>query len=236
WSIPLSTTLRGGALVEWNHLLHRLESLPSNLVTAGPSFIVWPLEKSDRFSVRSLRQAQVEAKFPGCEDFPFDVWPKRFPPKIQTFCWKVFHKRIATSDNLQKRGFSLSNWCVLCHNDMESVDHIMLQCNFMASIWIKICSALSIYGPLLEDTRDFIRSWKGMNCRPCFRVAMNGIMHATFWFFWLERNDRIFNGKNRSRNEVYNRILLNVGRWVSAADLLSTSQLRQWNRFVFDPG
>ncbi|CAN0858061.1 hypothetical protein LINGRAHAP2_LOCUS7055, partial [Linum grandiflorum] len=157
---------------------------------------------------------------------PVDVvWPKIFPPKVQVFCWKVFHKRIATTDNLQKRGISMANWCVLCGNNSKSVNHIMLKCTFTTSIWTRIRSSLSIFEPLSGDTRDFIVSWQGMNCHPYFRVVLKGIMHATFWFTWLERNDRIFKDKHKSCNQIFNRIMLNVSRWVFAADLFTSAQL-----------
>ncbi|CAN1780369.1 hypothetical protein LINPERHAP1_LOCUS15070 [Linum perenne] len=43
---------------------------------------------------------------------------------------KASADRIATLDNLQRRGFALPNWCVLCERMEESVDHLFLQCTF----------------------------------------------------------------------------------------------------------
>ncbi|CAN1297919.1 hypothetical protein LINPERPRIM_LOCUS23652 [Linum perenne] len=60
WLIPLSTTLRGGALEEWNRLMSRLDELPEDLITAGPVIPFWPLEASGSFSVRSLRGGHLE--------------------------------------------------------------------------------------------------------------------------------------------------------------------------------
>ncbi|CAN0912432.1 hypothetical protein LINGRAHAP2_LOCUS27364 [Linum grandiflorum] len=87
WHIPLTTSLRGGALMELNHLLARLDDLPTNFISAGPAYLVWPLEKSAVFSVRSMRRCLMEDKFPGYLDFPFDtIWSSVVPTKVQAFC------------------------------------------------------------------------------------------------------------------------------------------------------
>ncbi|CAN1192966.1 hypothetical protein LINPERHAP2_LOCUS41798 [Linum perenne] len=106
WHIPLTTTLRGGALEEWNQLMLQLDELPEGILTAGPAAPIWPLEASSQFSVRSLRGSLISDKFPGSLAFPHEViWLNGVPPKVQAFCWMVSHSKIASLDNLQKRGF-----------------------------------------------------------------------------------------------------------------------------------
>ncbi|CAN0926381.1 LINE-1 reverse transcriptase homolog [Linum grandiflorum] len=237
WNIPLSTTLRGGALTEWQHLLNRLASMPADFLTAGPDSIVWPLEISSVFSVKSLRLALTSEKFPGEIRFPHStIWNKGAPSKVQCFCWQVYLGKIASQDNLQKRGFLLANRCVLCYKELESIDHMFLSCEFTMSIWRKTSSALSIHGPLSSSVCDVISSWKGLNCISTFQVAMKGILHSILWFIWLERNDRIFKGKEKSSNAVFRRIMLNVGNWSYAAGFFSLERQRQWSHFIFDPG
>ncbi|CAN1183437.1 Putative ribonuclease H protein At1g65750 [Linum perenne] len=110
WNIPLVTTLRGGALQEWNQLMLQLDQLPEDTLTAGPASPIWPLEASGQFSVRSLRGSLTDAKFTGIPSFPQEaIWLKGVPPKVQAFCWMLCHSKIASLDNLQKRGFMLAN-------------------------------------------------------------------------------------------------------------------------------
>ncbi|CAN1315917.1 hypothetical protein LINPERPRIM_LOCUS29879, partial [Linum perenne] len=92
-----------GALIEWALFLGRLQSLPSDIITAGPASVIWPLEKSGSFSVRSLRRLLSKERFVGFQDFPREViWSKAVPTKVQGFCWMVWHEKIASIDNLQK--------------------------------------------------------------------------------------------------------------------------------------
>ncbi|CAN0893202.1 Putative ribonuclease H protein At1g65750 [Linum grandiflorum] len=237
WSIPLTTSLRGGALLEWEHLCHSLEELPVNFLTAGPASIIWPLETSSVFSVKSMRSVLTYEKFPGLLEFPADmVWNKSVPTKVQSFCWMVFHGKIASVDNLQRRGMQMANRCVLCCRCIETVDHIMLHCAFSTKVWNLIGSALSIHGPGQAEVCDFIRSWKGMNCSPPFNDAIIALMQATFWCLWLERNSRIFKDKVSLSRQVFARIVTSVGNWSRAAFVFSAEKQLFWNRFAFDNG
>ncbi|CAN0863474.1 hypothetical protein LINGRAHAP2_LOCUS8700, partial [Linum grandiflorum] len=88
WNIPLSTTLRGGARRELDNLLALLDGLPKECITAGPACVVWPLETSSTFSVRSMRSKMIRESFPGVVDFPATtVWNSIVPTKVQGFLW-----------------------------------------------------------------------------------------------------------------------------------------------------
>ncbi|CAN0887205.1 hypothetical protein LINGRAHAP2_LOCUS15562 [Linum grandiflorum] len=130
----------------------------------------------------------------------------------------------------------LANKCVLCYKCIETVDHIMLHCDYTIKVWAMLTSSLSIHGPRHEFIGDFIRSWKGMNCSPTFSDAMKVIMHATMWSLWLERNERIFKDKENSPRQVFCKVVVNAGNLLGAAGLFSMDKQIVWNRFVVDPG
>ncbi|CAN1761417.1 hypothetical protein LINPERHAP1_LOCUS7899, partial [Linum perenne] len=193
WEIPLLVSLRGGALDEFENCLEYLYHIPDELFSEGPPCLVWPLQRSESFSMASLRRELLKNKFQGVEDFPDkEIWRSEIPSKVGCFCWKVLFKKIATIDNLQRRGFELVNRCVLCYSNLESVDHIFLHFNFAAKIWGEISSALSLHGPRPFDVKGLFAAWKGMNCDPTFGRVKGVTLHAFFWFIWKERNGRIF--------------------------------------------
>ncbi|CAN1846152.1 Putative ribonuclease H protein At1g65750 [Linum perenne] len=184
-----------------------------------------------------MRRLLTLAKFPRHPSFPRkSIWLTGVPPKVQTFCWMVFHSKIATLDNLQKRGFYLANRCVLCGKDEESINHLFLRCEFAMSIWNRISSALSIFGPRANSVSNVFFEWKGMNCFPNFQGGSGFVLHAFMWFIWIERNNIIFNDNSTRETNVCFRAMLNVGRWMVAADLLPADQLQSWHRLIFDPG
>ncbi|CAN1230374.1 hypothetical protein LINPERPRIM_LOCUS3275, partial [Linum perenne] len=128
-------------------------SIPRNFFTEGPPHISWSLQPNILFSVASLRHALVAESFTSYTDFPANlIWQPSTPSKIACFLWRVFLRKIATHDNLQKRGFSLPNQCVLCDSNNESIDHIFLSCIFSADIWLMLF--LLRLRPLSMDGKD----------------------------------------------------------------------------------
>ncbi|CAN1756223.1 hypothetical protein LINPERHAP1_LOCUS6060 [Linum perenne] len=99
-------------------LLDLLESLPVDYISAGPASVVWPLESSGRFSVSSLRGFLISEKYAPILDFPYEViWDRAVPSKVQGFMWMVWHGKIASIYNPQRRGMALANRCVMCERD-----------------------------------------------------------------------------------------------------------------------
>ncbi|CAN1273743.1 hypothetical protein LINPERPRIM_LOCUS15173, partial [Linum perenne] len=119
------------------------------------------------------------------------IWQSIVPTKIACFCWQIFHKKVATIDNLQKRGFSLAN-----------------------RVWSLLSSLLSIHGPLPSNVSGFIQGSKGLNCHSSFSVIMKVLMHVVFWYIWKERNDRIFREAACTPISTFHTICCSAGDWL----------------------
>jgi hypothetical protein len=62
------------------------------------------------------------------------IWKIGVPPKVQLFLWLVSHNKLATVDNLNKRGFSKLEQCSFCA-EKESITHIFFECDVAKVIW-----------------------------------------------------------------------------------------------------
>ncbi|CAN1279152.1 hypothetical protein LINPERPRIM_LOCUS16904, partial [Linum perenne] len=175
-------------------------------------------------------------RFPGSNSFPASwIWASSAPSKVQFFCWLVFRNRIATIDNLQRRGFAFPNRCV-CELEAESADHIFIQCRFSSQVWSKLSSTLSIHGPMPSSLGALLLMWKDMNWALDFSVAKKVLLHSFFWHIWLERNDRIFKDACRSVQQVFIRIWMAIARWLHSFGRFDDSKRREWVRLCFDNG
>lgn len=64
--------------------------------------------------------------------FPWlKLWLKEIPTKISAFAWKTVRERLATKDNLLKRGIcdGVGNGvCSMCLGPTESSNHVLFSC------------------------------------------------------------------------------------------------------------
>lgn len=58
--------------------------------------------------------------------------------KLQTFQFKLLHRRIATNDYLHKIGISLTDKCTFCDQNAESLIHLFWGCELVQTFWQKI--------------------------------------------------------------------------------------------------
>lgn len=53
-------------------------------------------------------------------------WNVMASTKVRFFEWEAYWEKVLTLDRLQRRGWSLLNWCFIRKEDEELVDHILL--------------------------------------------------------------------------------------------------------------
>lgn len=87
-----------------------------------------------------MYNAFVEAS-PGGDEGIFQwmklLW-KVIPAKISAFSWKTFRERIATKDNLLRRGICDSvgtGVCSMCLGPTESSNHELFSCPVAILVW-----------------------------------------------------------------------------------------------------
>ncbi|CAN1344297.1 Putative ribonuclease H protein At1g65750 [Linum perenne] len=229
WRIPLRRRLRGGAERERVALMEMLNNLPPILLTTGPPCVVWPLDKSGVFSVRSLARVLIHRKFPGMDLFPSHfIWARLVPTKVAGFIWQVAHERVSTIDNLIRRGMMIPNRCAMCGKDAESITHLFRECSFASQVWFRFSSRLSVFGPFPLSTQDWFWAWKGMNCSSTFSPCIKVLLHGVLWGLWGERNNRVFRDEESSPRAVIFRIAFMVGRWCSVGGKLGIHSFGDW--------
>lgn len=105
------------------------DSVPSALEEDKP---IWIWEKDGNFTVESVYRHFINSGV-----IPVNtkwIWKAKRPHKIRVFLWLVCKETLLTWQNLQKRGCSGPNICVLCRKAEESAEHIMLSCCYSRSV------------------------------------------------------------------------------------------------------
>jgi hypothetical protein len=68
----------------------------------------------------------------------YRIWKTWAPPKTKFFMWLVAHKKVWTTDRLQKRGMDHLERCPLCDQDQETLDHMLIGCVFARGFCFKL--------------------------------------------------------------------------------------------------
>lgn len=55
--------------------------------------------------------------------------------KVQFFTWTVSLGKISTKDEVIQKGMYLTNICLLCYRDIESIVHILFHYLFVVEFW-----------------------------------------------------------------------------------------------------
>ncbi|XP_074290875.1 uncharacterized protein LOC141617591 [Silene latifolia] len=109
----------------------------------------------------------------------------------------ALQRKLATVDQLCRRGISIANRCCLCKKNAESSRHLFFNCPYSQTV---LSSLLSWMGLNLRDLqlRSLIlwchRSKPKQHWRNKWFKC--GIAAATY-YIWMERNYRLFEGKER---------------------------------------
>ena len=95
-------------------------------------------------------------------------------------------------DQLQERGRHLANRCLLCGEDEENIDHLLLHCKKVRDLRAFLLPLFGISWNLPCTTRELLNCWR----RPPIRKRLKKIWMAApislFWTIWQGRNRAIF--------------------------------------------
>ncbi|KAG2720367.1 hypothetical protein I3760_02G032600 [Carya illinoinensis] len=119
----------------------------------------WTHDSKSRFSVKSYYKILTSL---GNITFPWKcIWKAKVPSKVAFFGWLVSLEKVLTTDNLRKRGFYVMDWCTMCKNDGESVNHLFLHCEMATTLWNELFVKLGIVWVMPFQVVDFLVCWQG---------------------------------------------------------------------------
>ena len=103
----------------------------------------------------------------------------------------------------------------LCLEDEESLDHLLLKCNFANRIWSVVLGWFRCSWVLPRSLSDLFEAWIFQYMAPRGREMWKLSFLAVIWFIWKERNDRCFKRIASCVDSITCKIQLFVALWVS---------------------
>ncbi|KAL8514324.1 hypothetical protein ACS0TY_013441 [Phlomoides rotata] len=160
------------------------------------------------------------------------LWKSWAVRKAVVTSWKLLKGKMATTDNLGRRGITLNNEekkCQFCLEEEESIRHLFFECKVSSSIWESILRWLGVSMVLHIDPKiHFLHFGECLGSGTKATVART-IWIGTVWSLWNTRNDIVFNKATFNADRESSKIKISVWNWISALDQrLLDLNLRNW--------
>lgn len=107
--------------------------------------------------------------------------------------------------------------CSLCFNELEYVDHLLLNCHFAWNVCgrnRRICAWCGWIGDRGFSIRDWLDKLNSINGTEKDKGTTSSIIMVTVWFVWPARNNLIFSSKHLSVDRMVEKIMVNVFLWL----------------------
>ncbi|KAL6506024.1 hypothetical protein OROHE_022743 [Orobanche hederae] len=128
-------------------------------------------------------------------------------PRAKFILWLALHRRLATKDRLQVFGVNIDETCVFCHQDRETIDHLLFNCSITKSVWSQLLCWLGIprqTGCWDQEVRVLSRATKG---KSAMARVLKVMIAETVYAVWRERNRHIFQGDQVNVQRVVRQVV-----------------------------
>ena len=166
-----------------------IKSLPLCFIPQFDS-LVWPAERSGKFSVKSgykclYEDLQVREHDPGTMEVDRGLWKRvwklNVPRKIKHFLWKSCTNSLPTKENLLKKTIVSENVCHLCSKHPEDVKHALWGC-------LKVCQVWQRSFGWLDNNRVSEGAFSDLVWKVQSKPNLFPLFAVTAWAVWHHRN------------------------------------------------
>lgn len=176
---------------------------------------IWQFSASGIYSAKSA----YEALFIGAIQFrPWErIWKSWAPGKCKFFMWLVAHDRCWTADRLARKGLPHHEHCLLCDQEEETINHLLLHCVFSREVWFRVLQGLGglqAVAPQLTETS--LEDWWNTACSRVegpVKKGLNSVIILVAWSLWIHRNRCVFDGLQPNLSRVLSSIREELHFW-----------------------
>ena len=217
WELDFIRSIHDWELEAISNFLHLLYSATPK--GQGQDQMCWKPAVSKTFQVRSFYL--VLSSKEGVS-FPWKcIWKPKVPPRVAFFIWTVALERILTTDNLRRRNIILVDWCCLCKEDGETIDHLFLHCKVARELWNSVFNLFGVAWVMPRKVVELLWCWQGSLDR--HREIWKATPHCLMWCLWRERNARTFEDCERNIVDLKLLFFRSLYEWIRATGLFSSS-------------
>lgn len=93
--------------------------------------------------------------------FPWkSIWKVKAPRCFAFFLWATTLGRILTVDSLRRRSFQLITQYYVCKKDDETINHLLLHCEYAVDIWHLVINNFGVFWAMPDNILQLLYCWK----------------------------------------------------------------------------
>lgn len=213
WTHDISGDLNEAAIQELEFLWDR--ALAVQIQEGVDDRFIWKWTTNGKYSARS---AYLALHTGATSLYGADlIWKSWAPLKVKMFLWLAFLRRHWTADRRIRHGLQARRTCLLCDQEDESMEHILIRCSYSQQIWWTILQRLGL-GALPPGEGSLQDWWLRLRAQlpGGKRKGFDTLFALVTWQLWKERNARVFRDAVSLPAELLQRIKKEGDEWIMA--------------------
>lgn len=164
WVRQITGGISVPAMAKYLHVWYAIREV---VLTDTPDRLIWRWATDGSFSVQLAYQALHLGShpIPGC----VRIWETWAPLRVKLFLWSAVRKRHWTVDRRRRHGLDTHDNCLLCDQEPETIDHIVVECSYFRQIWFGAAMALGeqTHRPPTGSILEWWHAWRSQWTRSC---------------------------------------------------------------------
>ncbi|XP_058783739.1 uncharacterized protein LOC131658465 [Vicia villosa] len=146
------------------------------------------------------------------------LWHSWMPSKVKIFGWRLLQDRLATREQLVKRGILENDercFCVFGCSQEGDIRHLFLDCDVARRVWEKVANWLGLDQGYAGDCCSYLKQMVERMSKLCSVRRAAVIWMCTSWCIWKQRNDVIFENGVRDIDEIFHNVQMYSWWWLN---------------------
>lgn len=115
------------------------------------------------------------------------VWFSMATPKFAFIVSLAMQNRLSNMDRISKWSHGVDTICVLCKNEVETLDHLFFKCEFSGQLWRYLVRGL-LGNSYSEVWSELVQKISGGAFYKRILFCLRYAFHAAIYAIWRERN------------------------------------------------
>lgn len=173
----------------------------------GEDFWIWPYTQSGAYTVKSGTMFLEKEKqcmyldVVEVNDRNNIIWKIKTVPKIKFFLWRALSGALDVADRLHSRGMSVPLSCQLCSSSIETISHMMFECQVARQILVLAVIPLPDhgFGNCIEDNVDYmLELMEKKDLSDIMRQSIPWVL----WTIWKNQNSIVIAKTQRDMGQL----------------------------------